>query len=141
MRRIAAKLVPRLLTEEQRDDRVTICQELLDRANEDESFFKTIITGDETWCFGYDAETKVPSSQWTGKASPRPKKTRQVKSKVKVMLTVFFYANGVVHHEFLPQGETVNRFYYLEALRRLRENIRRRDKDKSMENKIVGSTS
>ena len=103
-----------------------ICQELLDRANEDESFLKTIITGDETWVYGYDAETKVQSSQWTGKGSPRPKKARQVKSKEEVMLTIFFDANGVVHHEFLPQGETVNRFYYLEVLRRLRESIRRK---------------
>lgn len=29
------------------------------------------------------------------------------------MLTVSFYYKGVVHHEFLPQGQTMNRFYYL----------------------------
>lgn len=126
MRRIAAKFVPRLLTQEQKDNRVTICQELLDRANEEEDFMETVVTGDETWVFGYDVETKVQSSQWTGKGSPRPKKARQVRSSVKVMLTVFFDANGVIHHEFLPQGETVNRFYYLGVLRRLRENIRRK---------------
>jgi hypothetical protein len=38
----------------------------------------------------------------------------------------FFYIEGVVHHEFLHQGQTVNRSYYLEVLIRLRGNIRRK---------------
>jgi hypothetical protein len=41
---------------------------------------------------------------------------------VKVTLTVFFDIEGVVHHEFLRQGQTMNRWYYLEVLKRLREN-------------------
>lgn len=106
MRRIAAKFVPRLLTQEQKDHRITICQELLDRANSDEKFVKQIITGHETWVYGYDVETKVLSSQWVGKSSPRPKKARQVRSNVKVMLTVFFDFHGVVHYECLPEKQT-----------------------------------
>jgi hypothetical protein len=36
MHRVAAKVVPRLLTDEQKEQRVAISQELLDRANSDE---------------------------------------------------------------------------------------------------------
>jgi [histone H3]-lysine36 N-dimethyltransferase SETMAR len=90
MHRVAAKFVPRLLTEEQKQNRVTVSQELLDRSNTDENFLKNVITGDETWVYGYDVETKVQSSQWVGKSSPRPKKARQSRSNVKVMLIVFF---------------------------------------------------
>ena len=57
---------------------------------------------------------------------PRTKKARQVPSNVKVLLTVFFYCNDVVHNEFLPQGRTVNKEYYLEVMRRLREAIRQK---------------
>ena len=89
MHRVAAKFVPRLLTEEQKQNRVTVSQELLDRSNTDENFLKNVITGDETWVYGYDVETKVQSSQWVGKSSPRPKKARQSRSNVKVMLIVF----------------------------------------------------
>jgi hypothetical protein len=39
---------------------------------------------------------------------------------------IFFHIKGVVCHEFLRQGQTVNRWYYLEVLKRLRENVRRR---------------
>jgi hypothetical protein len=38
----------------------------------------------------------------------------------------FFDINGVMHHEFLHQGQTVNCWLYLKALKRLRENIRRK---------------
>ena len=40
------------------------------------------------------------------------------------MLTVFFDYRGVVHYEFLPPGQTVNKEYYLSVMRRLREAIR-----------------
>jgi hypothetical protein len=89
MHRVAARTVPRLLTEDQRERRVAICQELLDRANEEDNFTNCIITGDETWVYGYDVETKAQSSQRVSKTSPRPKKARQVRSNVKAMLTVF----------------------------------------------------
>ena len=36
----------------------------------DENFLKNVKTGDETWVYGYDVETKVQSSHWMGKLSP-----------------------------------------------------------------------
>jgi hypothetical protein len=53
MHRVAAKFVSRLLTDEQKEKRVAICQELLHRANDEENL-KKIETGDETWVYGYD---------------------------------------------------------------------------------------
>ena len=38
----------------------------------------------------------------------------------------FFYASGVVHHEYLPEGSTMNQTYYNEVLKRLRDAIRRK---------------
>ena len=43
-----------------------------------------------------------------------------------MLLTVFFYASGVVHHEYLPEGSTVNQTYYIEVLKRLRDAIRQK---------------
>jgi hypothetical protein len=40
------------------------------------------------------------------------------------MLTGFSDIEGVVHHEFFRQGQTVNRWCYFEVLKRLRENAR-----------------
>jgi transposase len=63
------------------------------------------------------------------------KKTLQVLSQVKVMLTVFFDSEGVVHCEFLPQGQTVNKEYYLEVMQRLREAVRKKRPDAWQENR------
>ena len=90
MCRVSAKLVPRLLTDDQKENHVEISQELLASANGNENFLKKIITGDETWVYGYDVETKMQSSQWMGKGSPRPKKAWMSRSKINVVLVVFF---------------------------------------------------
>jgi len=42
------------LTTEQREDRVTSCQDIIAMANTDKNFFNKIIMGDETWCPTYD---------------------------------------------------------------------------------------
>ena len=73
---VSAKFMPRLLADDQKEKRVEISQELLASANGNEKFLKNIITGDETWVYRYDVETKMQSSQWIGKGSPRPKKAR-----------------------------------------------------------------
>ena len=126
MRRVSAKFVPKLLVEQQKQQRLDIAQDMLNCANSDSDFMKTIITGDETWVYGYDPETKFQSSQWKHHTSPRPKKARQVRSNVKVMLTCFFDSNGIVHHEYAPAGQTINKGYYLEVMRHLRDAVRRK---------------
>jgi transposase len=53
------------------------------------------------------------------------------------MLTVFFDSEGVVHYEFLPQGLTVNKEYYLEVMQRLRETVRKKISDAWRENRRI----
>ena len=125
MRRLSAKFVPRLLTAEQKDDRVSVCTDLRERAQNDPYFMSSVITGDESWVYGYDPETKQMSSQWKIASSPRPKKMRQVKSNVKTMLIAFFDTNGLVHHEYVPRGQTVNKEFYKTVLQRLRDAVRK----------------
>ena len=43
-----------------------------------------------------------------------------------MMLIVFFDVRGIMHREFVPPGQTVNQEFYLEVLRRLRENVRKK---------------
>ena len=105
---------------------MTIAQEMLNDVNDDPDLLKRVITVDESWVYGYDVETKAQSSQWKHTESPRPKKARQVRSNGKVFLTVFFDYHGLVQQEFLPQDRTVDKEYYLEDLRRLREAIRKK---------------
>ena len=107
MHRVSAKFMLCLLTDDQKENRVEISQELLASANGNENFLKKIVTGDETWVYGYDVETKMQSSRWMGKGSPRPKKARMSRSKIKVVLVVFFDWKGIIHYEFVPHGQMV----------------------------------
>ncbi|KAJ4440735.1 hypothetical protein ANN_08959 [Periplaneta americana] len=52
-----------------------------------------------------------------------------MRSKIKVMLTVFFDVRGIVHHEYAPEGQTVTKEYYHDVLRRLRDAVRRKRPD------------
>ena len=45
------------------------------------------------------------------------------------MLICFFDQKGIVHKEFVPPGLTVNAAFYVEVLKRLRENVRRKRPD------------
>ena len=116
MRKVCAKMVPKELTEEQKQRRVTICQDLLERQD---YILGHVITGDETWVYQYDPETKRQSAQWKTANSPQPKKFHRSKSRVKTVLLTFFDIRGIVHYEFVPTGQTVN-----QVLERLHEKDR-----------------
>ena len=94
------------MTTEHKQERVVYCQHLL-LIGQNEWFWENIIRGDETWFFAYDPATKRQSAVWVGQNSPKPKKLRFQKPRVK-MLIVFFDADGVIHREFVPEGQKVN---------------------------------
>jgi hypothetical protein len=48
----------------------------------------------------------------------RPQKMRMQKSRVKTMLTAFFYAKSIIHHECVPEKQTVNGKFYKEVISR-----------------------
>ena len=76
MRKFCAKLVQKNLSVEQKANRLEICQDFLERLEIEPNFLHKVITGDESWVFDYDPETKRKSEGWHTKSSPRPKKAR-----------------------------------------------------------------
>jgi len=68
-------MVPRMLYDEMKAERVRISRENLERfEKEGEDFLKKIITGDETWVHHYDPENERQSMEYRHKESPQPKK-------------------------------------------------------------------
>ena len=97
MKRATAKIVLKLLNFEQKQHRLYIAQAMLATFNDDPDLVKKVITGDESWVYGNDIEIKAQSSQCKRPEESRPKIARQVRSNVKVLLTVFFDCNGVMN--------------------------------------------
>jgi hypothetical protein len=69
----AAIFVPRRLSDDQKQNRVDVSRKLVDRANAEENCAKNIVTGDETWVYGYNVETEAQSWQGGSNTSPKPK--------------------------------------------------------------------
>ena len=70
MRRVASKFVPRHLSVDQKKQRLDVCLNLKENASNNPRFLSNVITGDETWVYAYEPETKTHSSQWKSPRSP-----------------------------------------------------------------------
>ncbi|XP_067120045.1 protein GVQW3-like [Centruroides vittatus] len=117
MKRVSVKFLPKLLTVEQKQRRLEIAQDMLDNVSSNPNFLNNVITGYESWVYGYDPETKMQSSQWKHSTSPRPKKVWQLCSNVKVMLTVFFTPVGwcimSTHYKAKPSQRSATRWFFV----------------------------
>lgn len=125
-RKICARWVPRLLTEQMKKKRVDACVEFLARYRRDgDQFLHNIVTGDESWIHHYDPESKRASMEFRHPSSPGVRKPKTQASAGKVMLTAFWDAEGVVHIEFLQKGSTINSDSYCDTLQKLKTRTRR----------------
>jgi len=87
-------MVPMNLTTEQEANRRDVYLDLLDRLAWEAELFSCVITGDESWILEYDPETKRQIREWHTANSPRPKKARMSKFKIKSMLICFLTVRG-----------------------------------------------
>ena len=58
MSKICAKIVPRNLTGQRRDAWLSVCADLLQQVEADPEIMDQVITGEKSWFFQYDPETK-----------------------------------------------------------------------------------
>ena len=59
MKRVTAKIVPKLKKFEQKQHRMDITQKILTTFYDDLDLLKKVISGNESWLYGYDIETKA----------------------------------------------------------------------------------
>ena len=58
MSKLCAKMVPKILSEYQKQRRFIVCQDLIKRLEAEPDLLNSVITGNKTWVFEYDSETK-----------------------------------------------------------------------------------
>ena len=125
MSKVSVRWVPRMLSPFQKDTRHQCWQENLELLTEDlEHFYQRMVTGDETWVYHRDPETKMESMQWKHKTFPTPKKFRVEKSAGKFMATVFCNEKGLLRLEFMPQKTTITGQTYANTITALRMAIK-----------------
>ena len=125
----AAKFIPKILSDQQKRQRVEISRSNLDRIRRDATILDRIVTTDESWVFWFDPNTKQADMQWLTKNQPRHTKALRSRSQQKCMLCLFFDARGMVFMEFLDRDERMDSDLYISILKKVREAIRRKRPD------------
>jgi [histone H3]-lysine36 N-dimethyltransferase SETMAR len=114
LRKFRTRWVPHQLTHDQKRLRVQFCRESLKRFEEGRSRrVFDIITGDESWFYHYDPETKEQSKMWVPKEGHRPMKVRRNRSSGKRMVAIFFMKSGLIESIPLESGASVNADWYV----------------------------
>lgn len=112
MTKVCARWVPRLLTSQQKLQRVADSRAFLKQYRQlGDRFLESIITADETWVSVYDPKTKQDSSVWKTPNSPSPVKAMVKTSAKKLMFIVFFDMRGVILCHAVPARKTVTAQY------------------------------
>ena len=131
MSKVSARWVPRMLTDDQKRNRLDISRHLLSCYEDDPGdFIKRVVTQDEPWVHHFDPETCRENKQWKHPDSPPPKQFKSVHSAGKVIASIFWDSQGVIMIDYLEQGCTINGAYYARKLRRIRQGIARKKRGK-----------
>ena len=96
VRKISARWVPHLLTDEQKRQQVKVAKNLLQMFPKyDKKQFANVVTGDETWVHYFEPVRKVSNKVWATKHSKRPIIAKRSLSAKKVLYATFFSGEGV----------------------------------------------
>lgn len=127
MRKLCAKWIPHILTDEQKGLRMNLCSKHRRRFRRNPSSLERIIAADETWVHCFEPELKRQSAEWTATGESRPTKARRSQGSLKVMHITFFDHFGILVDWPVPPGTSVNGDYYQWVLReKLRPAIRKK---------------
>ena len=70
-KKVCSKMVPRLLTPEQKEIGMNICADILQNTENDPNILENVITYNESWFFQYDPESKRQFMHLKSPSSPR----------------------------------------------------------------------
>lgn len=129
--KVSARWVPRMLTGDQKRQRVNDCRVILQMFVADSAnFLSRYVTVDEVWVHHFEPLRKEQSKEWRRPGDPPPIKFRVQASAGKVMATVFWDAEGVVKIDYLEHGRTITGAYYADQIRDLKECLKQKRRGK-----------
>jgi hypothetical protein len=67
--------------------------------------------------YGEECLSRTSVFEWH-KRFKEAQKVRMQESRVKIILTAFLYTKSIIHHEFVPEKQTVNCKFHKEAIKR-----------------------
>ena len=121
LRKVRARWVPHLLTEEQKTQCLKCAWELLKTYKGCNSqVISNLLTGDETWVHMFEPQRRADNKQWKQKDKKRPCTAKGTISSKKMLYAIFFNSSGPVVP--CPTDHTVTgRFYKNSVLKKVKE--------------------
>ena len=122
-RKVCARWVPRLLTEEQKTQCLKCAQELLKTYKGCNSLvISNLLTGVETWVHIFEPQRRADNKQWKRKDQKRLCIAKRTISSKKMLYAIFFNSSWAVVQVPCPSGHTVTgRFYKNSVLKKVKE--------------------
>ena len=117
LRKICACWVPHLLTDEQKQSRVTLASQVIEKYDKcDPRCLEEIVTGDETWIYHFQPDSKAKNKVWVSSEGDRPVITRPCKTSNHMLYAIFFDSKGPVLQVPVPKGSSVTGKFYRESV-------------------------
>ena len=111
LRKICARWVPHLLTDEQKQ---SYRLEKYDKC--DPRRLEEIVTGDETWIYHFQPDSKAKNEVWVSSEGDRPVIARRCKTSNRMLYAIFFDSIGPVLQIPVSKGSSVTGKFYRESV-------------------------
>ena len=116
LRKICALWVPHLLTDEQKQSRVRLASQVIEKYDKcDPRLLEEIVTGDETWIYHFQPDSKAKNKVWISSEGDRPVIACRCKTSNCMLYAIFFDLKGQVLQILVPKGSSVTGKFYRES--------------------------
>ena len=89
--------MPHLLTDEQKQSRVRLALQVIEKYEKrDPRRLEEIVTGDETWIYHFQPDSKAKSKVWVSSEGDRPVIARCCKTSNRMLYAIFYDSKGPV---------------------------------------------
>ena len=117
LRKICVRWVPHLLTDEQKQSQVRLALQVIEKYDKcDPRRLEELVTGDETWIFHFQPDSKAKNKVWVTSEGDRPVIARRCKTSNRMLYVVFFDSKGPVLQIPVPKGSSVTGKFYRESV-------------------------
>ena len=113
----SARWVPHLLTDEQKQSGVRLASQVIEKYDKfDPHRLEEIVTGDETWIYHFQPDSKAKNKVWVSSESDRPVIARCCKTSNRMLYAIFFDSKGPVLQIPVPKESSVTGKFYRESV-------------------------
>ena len=117
LREICARWVPHLLTDEQKQSRIRLASQVIEKYDKcDPRRLEEIVTGDETWIYHFQPDSKARNKVWVSSEGDRPVIAGRCKTSNRMLYAIFFDSKGPVLQIPVRKGSSVTGKFYRESV-------------------------